>query len=60
VIRLARRVEGRQLPFDLVRARIADYLAERVRRRALSQYVAVLAAKADLRGVEFPRPENLM
>ena len=60
VIRLARRVEGRQLPFDLVRARIADHLAERVRRRALSQYVAVLAAKADLRGVEFARAENLM
>lgn len=60
VIRLGRRLEARQLPFELVTARIRDYLAERVRRRALQQYVAVLAGRADLRGVEFVRPETLM
>jgi peptidyl-prolyl cis-trans isomerase C len=60
VIRLARRLEAKQLPFELVAARIHDYLTERVRRRALQQYVAVLAGRAELRGVEFVRPETLM
>ena len=60
VIRLARRIEGRDLPFELVRDRIASYLGEAVRRRGLAQYVSRLAAKADLRGVEFPKPENYM
>ncbi len=60
VIRLGRRLEPRQLPFELVAEWIRDYLAERVRRRALQQYVAVLAGRADLCGVEFARPETLM
>ena len=60
IIQLGRRLEARQLPFELVAARIRDYLAERVRRRALQQYVAVLAGRAELRGVEFVRPETLM
>ena len=60
VIRLARRIEGRQLPFELAQARIRDYLGERVRRQALSQYVAILAGRAELPGVAFARPETLM
>lgn len=60
VIRLARRLEGRDLPFELVRDRIAAYLGEAVRRRGLAQYVSRLASNADLRGIEFPKPENYM
>ncbi|MDE2363992.1 MAG: peptidylprolyl isomerase [Hyphomicrobiales bacterium] len=60
IVKLERRIEGKQIPYEFARARIAAYLAEAVRRRALSQYVAVLASKADLRGVEFVRPENLI
>lgn len=53
VVRVDRRIEGRELPFDLVRERIADYLEEAVQRRALQQYVAILAGRAKLTGVEF-------
>ena len=53
VVRVDRRIEGRELPFDLVRERIADYLEEAVQRRALQQYVAILAGRANLTGVEF-------
>lgn len=52
VVRLDRRVEGRALPFEMVRARIADYLDESVRRRALQQYVSVLAGRAAVVGVD--------
>ena len=51
VIRLDRRVLGRMLPFELVRERIADYLATSVQRRALTQYVSVLAGRAIIAGV---------
>ncbi len=60
VVKLVRRIEGRDLPYHLVRERICAYLGEAVRRRALAQYVAVLAGRADLRGVDFERPANLM
>ena len=52
VVRLDRRIEGREMPFDLVRQRIAEYLDEAVRRRALSQYVSVLAGRARVTGVD--------
>ena len=52
VLRLDRRVEGRQLPFDVVRDRIADYLREHVWRRAVSQYLQLLVGQAEIRGIE--------
>lgn len=59
VIRLDRRIEGRELPFELVRDRIADYLFERSRRIAIAQYVARLAAMSDVRGVSLPTPADM-
>lgn len=52
VVRLDRRIEGRQLPFEMVHRRIADYLDEAVQRRALQQYVSILAGRAQLTGVD--------
>lgn len=54
VVRLDRRIDGELLPFDLVRQRIADYLDEAVRRRALQQYVSILAGRSAVSGVDFP------
>lgn len=59
VVRLDRRIGGLVLPFDLVRARIAAYLAEAVRRRAQAQYVARLLASARIEGIEVPTPGEL-
>lgn len=53
IVRLDRRIEGRQMPFEVVRDRIADYLEEVVHRRALRQYVTILAGRAQLTGVDF-------
>lgn len=51
VVRLDRHAPGQVLPFELVRDRIAGYLAARVQRRALAQYVAVLAGRANISGI---------
>ena len=52
VLRLDRRIEGRQLPFEVVRDRIAEYLREHVWRRAVSQYLQLLVGQAEIRGIE--------
>jgi peptidyl-prolyl cis-trans isomerase C len=52
LVRLRRHVEGRQLPFEAVRERIAAYLGEHVRRQASAQYIALLAGRADIRGID--------
>jgi peptidyl-prolyl cis-trans isomerase C len=59
IIRLNRRIPGRALPFEAVRERIADYLVERSRRLAIAQYLARLAARAEIGGVELPTREGL-
>ncbi|KXF74972.1 peptidylprolyl isomerase [Paramesorhizobium deserti] len=53
VIRLDRRIEGRPLPFEAVRERIADYLTEAVWSRAAAQYISLLAGKTAITGVDF-------
>lgn len=52
IVLVHRRIEGREVPFELARARIAGYVSERVRRKALRQYVRVLAAQADIQGID--------
>lgn len=52
VIRAGRRVDGRQLPFEAVSQAIADYLEEASYRRALAQYIAILAGRAKVTGVD--------
>ncbi len=52
VIRVLRREPGRDLPFEHVERRIRDYLAESVWRRAVAQYVSVLAGRARIEGIE--------
>jgi peptidyl-prolyl cis-trans isomerase C len=51
IVRLDRHAPGQTLPFEIARDRIADYLATTVQRRSLAQYVAVLAARAEITGV---------
>lgn len=58
VLRLDRRIEGRQLPFDTVRQRIADYLDEAVWRRATAQYLQILAGRAELQGIDLDASDS--
>jgi peptidyl-prolyl cis-trans isomerase C len=59
IIRLNRRIEGCQLPFEHVRERIAAYLTDRARRTGIAQFVARLAARAEVKGVDLPTPADL-
>ncbi|HTL64164.1 MAG TPA: peptidylprolyl isomerase [Pseudolabrys sp.] len=59
IVRLARKTEGRVVPYEAVAEHIADYLRESVQRRANSQYVARLASAARIEGVELASAEAL-
>ncbi len=59
IIRLDRKHGGRQLPFEVVAERIAEYLQESVQRRALAQYIARLATAARIEGVELATAEAM-
>ena len=52
IVRLDRRVDGRQLPFEIVHPRIAAYLEEHVRRTAIRQYICLLAGRATVSGID--------
>lgn len=54
VLRLDRRIDGARLPFEMVGTRIAAYLEERTWRRAVAQYVALLAGQAQIAGIDLP------
>lgn len=51
LIRLERRIDGSQLPFQAVKDHIVAYLGEHVRRQATAQYIALLIGQADIRGI---------
>ena len=59
IIRLDRKIEGRQLSFEVVRERIADYLVDRTRHTAIAQFVARLTARAQITGVDLPTTADL-
>jgi peptidyl-prolyl cis-trans isomerase C len=59
IIRLDRRHEGQVLPYEMVAARIADYLRESVRRRADAQYIARLVTAAKIEGIDLAGADAL-
>jgi peptidyl-prolyl cis-trans isomerase C len=52
IVAVDRRAPGRALPYEAVRAGIAERLRNHVLGQALRQYVHVLAGTADIRGVD--------
>ena len=52
VLRLDAREDGRQLPFEAVQDRIADYLQQQSWNRAVAQYISILAGKARIEGLQ--------
>lgn len=53
IVALDRRIEGRALPFEMVRTLIAAWLDEKVRRVAIRQYITILAGRAEITGISF-------
>lgn len=58
VIRAGRKVEGEQLPFELVEGTIREYLEEASYRKAVSQYLSILASQTTIEGVDLPIAEG--
>ncbi|WHZ11296.1 MAG: Peptidyl-prolyl cis-trans isomerase PpiD [Burkholderiaceae bacterium] len=52
IISVDKRIEGRPLPYEIVRDDVAAELRRRSEARALSQYMRVLAGHADVQGVD--------
>jgi peptidyl-prolyl cis-trans isomerase C len=50
VVRVLQHEAGRELPYELVRERIAEWLQEATWRRAVRQYMALLAGRAQVEG----------
>ncbi len=53
VVHIARKVAGKLLPFSAVEQKIAEYLNEKVRRKAVAQYIHRLIVDADIEGFDF-------
>lgn len=57
VLHLARRIEGRALPFEVVEPKIRDMLEARAWAVGAAQFVADLAASARIEGVQLTPPD---
>jgi peptidyl-prolyl cis-trans isomerase C len=52
VVMVDQRVPGRELPFEIVRDRIATWLVARARHTASRQFIAMLASRAEIAGID--------
>lgn len=52
VIFVDHKIEGQQLPFEMVHEDIANWLAERSEQTAIHQYIAQLAGRATITGID--------
>lgn len=53
IVYIQHRVEGRQLPYEQVSEKVETYLNDRVRHKAIAQYISTLIDEADIDGFEF-------
>ncbi|CAB0151486.1 Foldase protein PrsA 3 [Pseudidiomarina piscicola] len=53
VVWVDRKIEGKQLPYEAVKDKIAAYLDEKVERKAVAQYIHTLIQDAEIKGFDF-------
>ena len=53
LVYIERKISGKPLTFEQAREKIAEYLNEKVRRKAIAQYIQVLIAEAKIEGYDF-------
>lgn len=58
VVSLDRRIPGEALPFDIVRERVAAWLEAASWSKAVAHYIAVLAGKAEISGIDIGSAEG--
>ncbi len=52
IVQIHHKVDGQPLEYEMVQERIRDYLNEKVRRKAIAQYINALMAEARIDGIE--------
>lgn len=52
IIRVQRKVEGAQLPFEVVKASIARFLSDYAKTKATRQYLEILLGQMNIQGIE--------
>ena len=60
IIALDQRVEGQQRPFEECRELISAWLSASAWARAASQYIGLLAGKADIEGCEIKAADSVL
>jgi len=58
IVNIARKIDGRALPYEHVQQKITDYLNEKVRHKAIAQYIQLLANEANIEGFTFKANES--
>lgn len=58
VVEIQRREDGQQLPYEAVSDRISNYLNEKVRNKAIAQYISTLIDKANIEGFDFEQGDQ--
>lgn len=58
VVLIHQRKEGRPVTFESCWEKIAEYLREHVRRRAISQYIRLLTAEHEIEGIDLDAPSS--
>lgn len=53
IVMVDRKIDGKALPYDYVKEKVADYLNEKVQRKATAQYIQNLITDADIVGFVF-------
>jgi peptidyl-prolyl cis-trans isomerase C len=60
IVFVDRKVDGQQLPYDYVKDKVAEYLNDKVQRKATAHYIQTLIQDADIKGFTFDIQEGLM
>ena len=53
VVKIARKINGKALPYEHVQQKITDYLNEKVKHKAIAQYIQLLADESSIEGFSF-------
>ena len=60
IVRVDRKVEGKQLPFEIVQESIARFLTDYAATKATRQYLELLVGQANIQGVELQGAANAL
>jgi peptidyl-prolyl cis-trans isomerase C len=60
IVMVDRKIDGQQLPYDYVKDKVAEYLNDKVQRKATAHYIQTLIEQADITGFNFDIEVGLM